>query len=205
MTFPRGVAVDTQAAAEARTWYASLLSLSVHPTQTTLPPHLLTQLAETIPLNRCSSPSVLHNRTASSLGHAVPPKERSKLSINFLSSAHPLAEGSTSPPQRSPALSSRARGVNRPDPVVNGSEDVEVATEGSSDGQSRYPSLPLRIGSSHVTMWSKFVYRSYRLEIVQHPHRAAEFGASALTRLPLAPPLIAQLVMRDSAGRTVTE
>ncbi|KAM5534690.1 hypothetical protein V8D89_011702 [Ganoderma adspersum] len=138
-------------------------------------------LAETIPLDRCSSPSVFHNRTASSLGQAVPPKERSKLSINFLSSAHPLAEGSISPPQRSPALSSRARGVNRPEPVVNGSEDVEVATEGSSDD------------------------RSYRLEIVQHPHRAAEFGASALTRLPLAPPLIAQLVMRDSAGRTVTD
>ncbi|KAI0084495.1 velvet factor-domain-containing protein [Irpex rosettiformis] len=39
--------------------------------------------------------------------------------------------------------------------------------------------------------------RLYRLEIVQHPLKAAEFGLSPLTRLPLAPPLIAQLHYRD--------
>jgi len=39
--------------------------------------------------------------------------------------------------------------------------------------------------------------RLYRLEIVQHPLKAAEFGSSTLTRLPLAPPLIAQLHYRD--------
>ncbi|RDX48236.1 hypothetical protein OH76DRAFT_1353006, partial [Lentinus brumalis] len=47
--------------------------------------------------------------------------------------------------------------------------------------------------------------RTFRLEIVQHPDRTAEFGASTLTRLPLAPPLIAQLVMRDSAGRIIID
>lgn len=47
--------------------------------------------------------------------------------------------------------------------------------------------------------------RSFRLEIVQHPDRTAEFGASTLTRLPLAPPLIAQLVMRDAEERSVVE
>ena len=40
-------------------------------------------------------------------------------------------------------------------------------------------------------------HRSYRLEIVQHPLKAAEFGTSTLTRLPLAPPVIAQLYLRD--------
>lgn len=54
-------------------------------------------------------------------------------------------------------------------------------------------------------VWTNAVYRSFRLEIVQHPDRTAEFGASTLTRLPLAPPLIAQLVMRDSAGRAIIE
>ncbi|KAI0705130.1 velvet factor-domain-containing protein [Cytidiella melzeri] len=39
--------------------------------------------------------------------------------------------------------------------------------------------------------------RLYRLEIVQHPLKAAEFGSSPLTRLPLAPPLVAQLHYRD--------
>ncbi|KAI0343124.1 hypothetical protein BDW22DRAFT_1233527 [Trametopsis cervina] len=39
--------------------------------------------------------------------------------------------------------------------------------------------------------------RLYHLEIVQHPLKAAEFGSAPLTRLPLAPPLIAQLHYRD--------
>ncbi|KIP08786.1 hypothetical protein PHLGIDRAFT_68746, partial [Phlebiopsis gigantea 11061_1 CR5-6] len=39
--------------------------------------------------------------------------------------------------------------------------------------------------------------RSYRLEIVQHPLKAAEFGSSTLSRLALAPPLIAQLFYHD--------
>ncbi|TBU44007.1 velvet factor-domain-containing protein [Dichomitus squalens] len=137
-------------------------------------------LTQTVPLDRCATP--LHNGITKSCGHTVTPKDRTKLSINFLSSESPLAEGTTSPPQRSSALSSRARGVNRQPPILNSSEDIEIATEGSSSES-----------------------RSYRLEIVQHPHRTAEFGASALTRLPLAPPLIAQLIMRDSAGRTVTD
>ncbi|KAJ3489636.1 hypothetical protein NLI96_g1984 [Meripilus lineatus] len=42
--------------------------------------------------------------------------------------------------------------------------------------------------------------RSYRLEVVQHPLKTAEFGSSTLTRLPLAPPLIAQLHIRDQGG-----
>ncbi|KAF7797195.1 hypothetical protein EIP86_008387 [Pleurotus ostreatoroseus] len=42
--------------------------------------------------------------------------------------------------------------------------------------------------------------RLYRLEIVQHPLTAAEFGSSTLTRLPLAPPLIAQLYIRDRSA-----
>ncbi|PCH44371.1 hypothetical protein WOLCODRAFT_76401, partial [Wolfiporia cocos MD-104 SS10] len=40
--------------------------------------------------------------------------------------------------------------------------------------------------------------RSYSLEIVQHPVKTAEFGDSTLTRLPLAPPLIARLVEPDN-------
>ncbi|CAL1714948.1 unnamed protein product [Somion occarium] len=41
--------------------------------------------------------------------------------------------------------------------------------------------------------------KSYRLEIVQHPIKCAEFGNSTLTRLPLAPPLIVQLHIRGQA------
>ncbi|OCH90994.1 hypothetical protein OBBRIDRAFT_553310 [Obba rivulosa] len=45
--------------------------------------------------------------------------------------------------------------------------------------------------------------RSYQLEIVQHPTSSAEFGNSTLSRLPLAPPLIAQLFILDQSGQSV--
>lgn len=47
--------------------------------------------------------------------------------------------------------------------------------------------------------------RLYQLEIVQHPLKTAEFGSSTLTRLPLAPPLIAQLHIRGQATTTETD
>ncbi|KAI0731303.1 velvet factor-domain-containing protein [Earliella scabrosa] len=126
---------------------------------------------------------VLCSGEADPPGHSVSPKDRHKLSINFLSNGSPRA--SASPYARPPTspLSHRARGVNRPESILNNFEEVDVAVAEASSGQSR----------------------SFRLEIVQHPDRTAEFGASTLTRLPLAPPLIAQLVMRDSAGRAIID
>ncbi|KAI1788279.1 velvet factor-domain-containing protein [Ganoderma leucocontextum] len=131
-------------------------------------------------ISRCESrksPSstILHNGGASSFRHAVSPKACSTLSIDFLSNG-PQMEGLRTPTQCSSALSGPAGGANQQGASLNDSDDVNVATEGR-----------------------------YKLKIVQHPHRGAEFGASALTRLPLAPPLIAQLVMRDSAGLQVTD
>ncbi|KAL9713779.1 hypothetical protein Ac2012v2_003390 [Leucoagaricus gongylophorus] len=45
--------------------------------------------------------------------------------------------------------------------------------------------------------------RSYHLEIVQHPQRTAEFGHSSLSRLPITPPIIARLTVRDPSGNSV--
>jgi len=45
--------------------------------------------------------------------------------------------------------------------------------------------------------------RSYHLEVVQHPLRTAEFGQASLSRLPLTPPLIAQLIVRDPSGNSI--
>uniref|UniRef100_A0A8H8CIF6 Velvet domain-containing protein n=1 Tax=Psilocybe cubensis TaxID=181762 RepID=A0A8H8CIF6_PSICU len=45
--------------------------------------------------------------------------------------------------------------------------------------------------------------RSYELEIVQHPLRTAEFGAAYLSRVPLTPPIIARLTVRDSSRNSV--
>jgi len=46
----------------------------------------------------------------------------------------------------------------------------------------------------------KILSRSYHLEIVQHPQRAAEFGHSSLSRLPITPPIIARLTVRGPRG-----
>ncbi|TFK39404.1 velvet factor-domain-containing protein [Crucibulum laeve] len=45
--------------------------------------------------------------------------------------------------------------------------------------------------------------RSYHLEVIQHPLRTAEFGMANLSRLPLTPPIIAQLTVRDPSGNSV--
>jgi Velvet factor len=45
--------------------------------------------------------------------------------------------------------------------------------------------------------------RTYYLEVVQQPEVSAEFGTAALSRLPLAPPLVAQLIIRDSRGNVI--
>ncbi|KAI0666777.1 velvet factor-domain-containing protein [Trametes maxima] len=117
-----------------------------------------------------------------SLGPILSPKDRNKLSINFLANEAPRADATYRSRRPSSPLSHRARGVNRPGSSLGRSDDLQVASAISSDQP-----------------------RTYRLEIVQHPDRTAEFGNSVLTRLPLAPPLIAQLVMRDSSGRPVID
>ncbi|KAF9477771.1 hypothetical protein BDN70DRAFT_907102 [Pholiota conissans] len=45
--------------------------------------------------------------------------------------------------------------------------------------------------------------KSYHLEIVQQPQRTAEFGAAYLSRVPLTPPVIVQLTVRDPSGNSV--
>lgn len=45
--------------------------------------------------------------------------------------------------------------------------------------------------------------RSYHLEVVQHPQRTAEFAQASLSRLPLTPPIVARLIVRDPSGNSV--
>ncbi|KAH7922590.1 hypothetical protein BV22DRAFT_1037312 [Leucogyrophana mollusca] len=45
--------------------------------------------------------------------------------------------------------------------------------------------------------------RSYHLDVVQHPQRTAEFGSASLSRLPLAPPVVVQLIVRDRFGNSI--
>ncbi|KAI0060937.1 hypothetical protein BV25DRAFT_1827154 [Artomyces pyxidatus] len=85
----------------------------------------------------------------------------------------------------------------------------------SSGSWSRQPSRPLDTSSLASLIPTTFLQetpspivpdansRTYHLEIVQQPEVTAEFGSAALSRLPLAPPLVAQLVVRDHRGNVV--
>ncbi|KAI9440504.1 velvet factor-domain-containing protein [Lactarius indigo] len=45
--------------------------------------------------------------------------------------------------------------------------------------------------------------KTYYLEVIQQPEVSAAFGSAALSRLPLAPPLVAQLIIRDNRGNVI--
>lgn len=45
--------------------------------------------------------------------------------------------------------------------------------------------------------------RSYHLEIIQQPHCTAEFGTAYLSRVPISPPIVARLTVRDPSGNSV--
>ena len=46
--------------------------------------------------------------------------------------------------------------------------------------------------------------RTYQLVVVQHPQTTVEFGQHDMSRLPLAPPLLVRLVVRNSVGAEVS-
>jgi len=74
-------------------------------------------------------------------------------------------------------------------------------TDRSSPLQNQFPLSQPRVG------YSSFVHdsqtRSYQLDVVQHPQRTAEFGSASLSRLPLAPPIVVQLIVRDRFGNVI--
>ncbi|KIJ20832.1 hypothetical protein PAXINDRAFT_165674 [Paxillus involutus ATCC 200175] len=74
-------------------------------------------------------------------------------------------------------------------------------TDRSSPLQNQFPLSQPRVG--HSSFLNDSQTRSYHLDVVQHPQRTAEFGSASLSRLPLAPPVVVQLIVRDRFGNTV--
>ncbi|GJJ11245.1 hypothetical protein Clacol_005477 [Clathrus columnatus] len=75
---------------------------------------------------------------------------------------------------------------------------------GWSDASNRQPSnLPPSRSISYLLNPSRkeFSPRSYHLYVVQHPITGAECGS--LSRIPLAPPLFVQLIVRDASGKVI--
>ncbi|KIM56495.1 hypothetical protein SCLCIDRAFT_1220300 [Scleroderma citrinum Foug A] len=55
----------------------------------------------------------------------------------------------------------------------------------------------------HHSFLNESQTRTYVLDVVQHPQRTAEFGSATLSRLPLAPPIVVQLIVRDRFGNSI--
>lgn len=53
------------------------------------------------------------------------------------------------------------------------------------------------------SLLSESYTRTYQLQVVQQPLKTAEFRNASLSRLPLTPPLVARLVVRDPSGNPV--
>ena len=90
-------------------------------------PH--TQLEDTFHIASQAPAGALYHGVESPRTLTVSPKDRNKLSINFLSDDRPRADALGHSRSHSSVLSTRARGVNRQDLSVNRSEDVEVDTD----------------------------------------------------------------------------
>lgn len=132
-------------------------------------------------------------RSVGSSGHSSPQSLPSSVlygSPSPSSPSPPSSRGSVTEYPSQPPLHSR------PTPRI------QVASL-LADPQTRYnsPFHPSSCPSSHHQLWP--LYRSYHLEIVQHPQKTAEFGNSNLSRLPVTPPIIAQLTVRDPSGNSV--
>lgn len=85
--------------------------------------------------------------------------------------------------------------------MSSSSHRIHDTTSSLSPRQPK-PSLPLHSPLNGNRLRQRLFYD---LEIVQQPQKAAECGSSSLSRLPLAPPLIVQLSIRDASGNTIPE
>jgi hypothetical protein len=87
---------------------------------------------------------------------------------------------------------------------------------GSSDGRSTplsYTSLTAPPPSNYFvpgqpririsSLLSDPQSTSYHLEVIQHPQKTAEFGTAILSRLPLTPPIIVRLTIKDPTGNII--
>ncbi|KAF9054578.1 velvet factor-domain-containing protein [Panaeolus papilionaceus] len=119
---------------------------------------------------------------------------------------------------RSPTTSSSSSGYPSPaspfSSALFSSSSSNSSTSSYSPPSSQHSTAELSANSPYVparsypriqisSLLSETQTRSYHLEIVQHPLRTAEFGMAYLSRLPLTPPIIARLIVRDPSGNSV--
>ncbi|KAJ7089664.1 velvet factor-domain-containing protein [Mycena belliarum] len=81
------------------------------------------------------------------------------------------------------------------------------STPSSHKSVTEYPTHRAQIRSNPRIQLSSLLAdsrnRSYQLNVVQHPQKTAEFGYASLSRLPLTPPAVVQLTVRDANGNSI--
>ncbi|KAJ7257922.1 velvet factor-domain-containing protein [Mycena haematopus] len=115
--------------------------------------------------------------------------------INSNSPNGPASSGQSSPQTASSVFSS------------NGSTSSH-STPTSHNSISEYPTHRAQPRSNPRLQVSTLLVdprnrRSYQLNVVQHPQKTAEFGYASLSRLPLTPPMVVQLTVRDTNGNSI--
>ncbi|TDL23667.1 hypothetical protein BD410DRAFT_144806 [Rickenella mellea] len=109
------------------------------------------------------------------------------------------------------AIHSLASGGHAQFNLPSGSQSFarpRTSSSGNFSPRSRRPLPTSPLGSGHASATMSMPRpdprgRIYELRVVQHPERSAEFGMNELSRLPLAPPLIVQLIVRDHDGTPI--
>lgn len=148
----------------------------------------------------CRVPSVLYQRSKKS--HYAP-TQRNKFSYlrlrgSYMSSCHSRSCSSEqSSPQPSLIFSAASSSSHSPPSSRNSTTDLRA----SSPLSLARPQPRIQVASLLIDSLSSA--RSYELEVVQHPLRTAEFGMANLSRLPLTPPIVVRLTVRDPSGNSI--
>ncbi|KLO17963.1 hypothetical protein SCHPADRAFT_820573 [Schizopora paradoxa] len=151
------------------------------------------------------SPRPRSSSTAGRIGDDATPavpagSGRERLAIRFLAGQQPPPRPtSAAGGGPTPSGYSRQRAIS-----------THVPSSSSSHSRRPYVPAPSRLsGASHLPQAAMVPGlpdprgRSYHLEVVQHPERSAEYASAVLSRLPLAPPPVVQLTIRDHMGAPV--
>ncbi|KAG1746679.1 velvet factor-domain-containing protein [Suillus paluster] len=131
------------------------------------------------------------------------------ISSSYKKLFHELPWESPQGSPRSVAASDHSNTQSPPSSWALPSQSESSSQQGQASSTDRAsPSMSSQYISSqsrvqHSSFLNDGQTRSYHLDVVQHPQRTAEFGSASLSRLPLAPPVVVQLIVRDRFGHSI--
>ncbi|KAJ7829654.1 velvet factor-domain-containing protein [Mycena olivaceomarginata] len=83
------------------------------------------------------------------------------------------------------------------------SSDGSNSSRNTRTNHNSISQYPTQLRSNLGLQLTSVQRRSYQLNIVQHPQKAAEFRYANLSRLPLTPTMVVRLTVRDANGNSI--